>query len=138
MGAVAIFVNGGLGHSPSGGWFTPTKTMFQLEPVHWFHSTFREIHCCCVPESTVPSMRLSESQPPDAQPCSWCNTRLPATCIRRRATACETAHCIVPAVGWTMKPSAERQKVQVALLRGSEASAWTLPETLTASGDAPS
>ena len=38
--------------------------------------------------------------------------------MRRKGTACETAHCMVPPVGVTEKPSAARQKVQVALLCG--------------------
>lgn len=47
--------------------------------------------------------------------------------MRRNATACDTAHCSEPSEGVTEKPSAERQKVQVALFFGREASAWTLP-----------
>ena len=57
--------------------------------------------------------------------------------MRRKGTACETAHCMVPPVGVTEKPSAARQKVQVALLRGRLASEWTLPVMWTASGVAP-
>ena len=55
------------------------------------------------------------------------------------ATACETAHCMVPLVGVTEKFSAERQKVVVALLllRREAASTWTLPEMWVASGVAP-
>src|SRR6266567_4744241 len=97
--------------------------MFQLEPVQLAHSALRESHCCCDPESTVPSMSESEIQPPLAQPRSWCSIRLPRTCMRRKATACETAHCVVPPLGVTEKPSAARQNVQVALLRGRLASA---------------
>jgi len=97
--------------------------MFQFEPVHDFHSLLREIHCCCVPESTLPSIKESDIQPPLAQPCFWCSTRLPSTCIRRNGTACETAHCIVPSVGVTEKFSTPRQKVVVALLFGALASA---------------
>ncbi len=51
--------------------------------------------------------------------------------MRRKGTACETAHCIVPlavpAAGVTEKPSAARQKVHVALLFLKLASACTLP-----------
>ena len=46
----------------------PTKTMFQLEPVQLFQSLLREIHCCWEPESTLPSTRVSDIQPPEAQP----------------------------------------------------------------------
>ncbi len=34
----------------------PTKTMFQLAPVQLPHSLLREIHCCCGPAPTLPSM----------------------------------------------------------------------------------
>ena len=54
--------------------------------------------------------------------------------MRRKDTACDTAHCIVPPVGVTAKPSTPRQKVQVALLCGRLASEWTLPMMWTASG----
>ena len=52
----------------SGGCGTPTKTMFQLAPVQLRHSLLREIHCCCGPASTLPSMSESDIQPPLAQP----------------------------------------------------------------------
>src|SRR5580704_8043682 len=54
-GVRATFVYGGDGHSPGGGEITPTNTMFQFDPVQLPHSLLREIHCCCVPESTLPS-----------------------------------------------------------------------------------
>ena len=111
--------------------------MFQLEPVQLPHSLLREIHCCWVPESTLPSTAVSDIQPPLAQPRCWWSTKLPRTCIRRRGAACATAHCMVPPVGVTEKPSAARQKVQVALLCGRLASAWTLPEMWTLSGVTP-
>ena len=57
--------------------------------------------------------------------------------MRRKGTACETAHCMVPPVGVTENPSTPRQKVQVALLRGRLASECTLPVMWTASGVAP-
>ena len=118
----------------------PTKTMFQLAPVQLPHSLLREIHCCCGPAPTLPSMSESDIHPPLAQPPFWCRTMSPITCIRRKGAACETAHCIVPLfppLGVTAKPSTPRQKVQVALLRGRLASEWTLPMMWTASGDAP-
>ena len=37
----------------------------------------REIHCCCEPESTLPSMSESDIQPPLAQPWFWWRTMLP-------------------------------------------------------------
>ena len=40
----------------------------------------------------------------------------PRMCMRRKGAACETAHCMVPPVGVTEKPSTARQKVVVALL----------------------
>ena len=101
--------------------------MFQLAPVQLPHSLLREIHCCCGPAPTLPSTSESDIHPPLAQPPFWWSTMLPRTCMRRNGTACETAHCMVPPVGVTEKPSAARQKVQVALLWGRLASEWTLP-----------
>src|SRR5271154_6215557 len=115
----------------------PTKTMFQLEPVQLFHSLLREIHCCCEPESALPSMRESDIQPPLAHPLCWWSTRSPRTCIRRKGIACDTAHCIVPPVGVTEIPSIALQNVVVALLFLALASAWTFPWILTSSGEAP-
>src|SRR6202041_2687073 len=112
--------------------------MFQLEPVQDRHSQFLEIHCCCDPESTLPSPRSSDIHSPLAHPCCWWSTRSPAMCMRRRGTACETAHCIVPPAGVTENPSAARQKVVVALLFGRLASACTFPTMRVSSGDAPS
>src|ERR1035438_9625814 len=141
MGVWAILVYGGAGHSPAGGLETPTKTMFQLAPVQLPHSLLRLIHCCCGPAPTLPSTSESDIHPPLAQPPLWCSTMLPTTCMRRKGTACETAHCMVPftgpPVGVTEKPSAARQKVQVALLWGRLASECTLPAMCTASGEAP-
>src|SRR5580658_4663373 len=125
-GVSATLVYGGAGHSPAGGCGTPTKTMFQFEPVQLPHSLLREIHCCCEPEPTFPSTSESDIHPPLAHPLCWCSTRSPRMCIRRNGTACETAHCIVPPAGVTENPSAARQKVQVALFRGRLASEWTL------------
>src|SRR5258708_39470812 len=115
-GVCATVVYGGEGHAPSGGCATPTNTMFQFEPVQLFQSQLREIHCCWLPESTFPSTRESDIQPPLAQPRFWCSTRSPRTCMRRSDTACETAHCIVPPDGAIEIPSARLQKVVVALL----------------------
>ena len=136
-GTFATTVNGGFGHSPTGGLVTPTKTMFQLEPVHFPHCVFREIHCCCVPEFTSPSTIVSDIHPPLAHPRSWFRRMPPCTCMRRNATACDTAHCIVPPAGSTAKFSAERQKVVVALLLLAAASTCTLPVIVTSSGIAP-
>src|SRR5579862_8010558 len=115
-GVSAILVYGGLGHSPSGACTMPTNTMFQLEPVQVRHSLLREIHCCCEPESTLPSISESDIHPPLAQPRCWWRTRSPIMCMRRKGTACETAHCMAPPVGVTANPSTPRQKVHVALL----------------------
>src|SRR5580692_2260436 len=115
-GVFATVVYGGKGHAPSGGCTTPTNTMFQFDPVQLFQSQFREIHCCWLPEPTLPSTSESDIHPPLAQPLCWCSTTSPRTCMRRSETACETAHCIVPPVGAIEIPSAALQKVVVALL----------------------
>src|SRR6202789_3419844 len=104
MGVSAILVYGGTGHSPAGGLGTPTKTMFQFAPVQLPHSLFLEIHCCCGPAPTLPSISESDIHPPLAHPPFWCSTISPRTCIRRNGTACETAHCIVPPAGVIEKP----------------------------------
>src|ERR1700677_3983513 len=122
-GVSAALVYGGSGHSPAGGFTTPTKTIFQFDPVHDFHSLFREIHCCCEPESTFPSVSESDIHPPLAQPRCWCSTISPRTCIRRNDTACDTAHCIGPPTGVTETPEIPRQRVVVALLFPTLASA---------------
>src|SRR5271154_5625500 len=137
-GVCATLVYGGEGHAPSGGCTTPTNTMFQFAPVQLFQSQLREIHCCWLPESTFPSTSESDIQPPLAQPRFWCSTKSPRTCARRSDTACETAHCIVPPVGFIESPSTALQKVVVALLCSRFASACTLPPMRVASGDAPS
>src|SRR5215471_17872725 len=118
MGVRSTLVYGGLGHSPAGGCGTPTKTMFQFAPVQLPHSLLREIHCCCGPAPTFPSTIESDIQPPLAHPPFWCSTMSPFTCIRRNGAACETAHCIVPPLGVTLKPSSALQNVHVALLCG--------------------
>src|ERR1035437_10274702 len=92
MGTWAILVSGGVGHSPAGGLTTPTNTMFQLAPVQLRHSVLREIHCCWGPAPTLPSMRASDIHPPLAHPFFWWSTMSPRTCMRRKGTACETAH----------------------------------------------
>src|ERR1035438_7665162 len=61
IGVWAILVIGGVGQAPSGGFTTPTKTMFQFAPFQPPHSVFREIHCCWGPESTLPSIKESAS-----------------------------------------------------------------------------
>src|SRR5215469_14657289 len=127
IGVWATVVYGGAGHAPSGGCTMPTNTMFQFEPVQLRQALLREIHCCCEPESVLPSISESEIHPPLAQPRFWCKTKSPSTCMRRKGTACDTAHCIVPPVGVTAKPSTARQKVHVALLCGRVASECTLP-----------
>src|SRR3569833_692868 len=111
--------------------------MFQFAPVQLFHSLLREIHCCWGPAPTLPSTRESDIHPPLAHPPIRCSTMSPFTCIRRNGAACETAHCIVPLVGVTEKPSTARQNVHVALFHNKLASECTFPMMLTASGVAP-
>src|ERR1017187_2749393 len=101
--------------------------MFQLEPVQLRHSLFLEIHCCWLPEPTLPSISASDIQPPLAQPPCWFSTISPSTCMRRNDTACDTAHCITPPTEVTENPSAARQKVVVALLFREAASTCTSP-----------
>src|SRR5688572_9415364 len=111
--------------------------MFQLEPVQLPHCAFLEIHCCWGPEPTFPSMRESEIQPPLPQPPFWWSTRLPRTCMRRKGTACETAHCVVPPELPVAKFSTPRQTFWVALLLLKNASERTLAME-TSPGDRPS
>ena len=54
--------------------------------------------------------------------------------MRRKGTAWETAHCMVPPAGVTEKPSADFQNVQVALLFGRVAADRTSPEMWTLIG----
>jgi hypothetical protein len=67
-GVRATLVKGGEGQPPAGGFFTPTNTIFQFEPFQLPHSVLRDIHCCCVPESTPPSTTVSAIHPPLAHP----------------------------------------------------------------------
>jgi len=80
---------------------------------------------------------VSDIQPPLAQPCCWCSTKLPKNVHSAEGRSLRDGHCMVPLVAVTEKPSAARQKVQVALLCGRLASAWTLPVMWTRSGIAP-
>src|ERR1039458_2842731 len=111
--------------------------MFQLAPVQLPHSLLREIHCCWLPDPTLPSTRESDIQPPLAQPLFWWSTMLPRTCMRRKGTACETAHCMTPVGGVTDRPSAALQKVTRAALP-RPGPACRPPVMLTLSGEAPS
>src|SRR5688572_18042292 len=63
IGVWAILVYGGLGQEPAGALTTPTKTMFQFDPVQPPHWVLREIHCCWVAELTAPSTTVSDIQP---------------------------------------------------------------------------
>src|SRR5688572_13082992 len=108
MGTWAIFVYAGLGQLPAGALTTPTNTMFQFEPVQLPHCVLREIHCCCVAEFTFPSTSTSDIQPPLDQPLFWLSFMPPRTCMRRKGTAWETAHWMVPLLGSMEKPSAPR------------------------------
>src|SRR5512138_2724384 len=110
--------------------------MFQLEPLQPAHCALREIHCCCGPESTLPSIFESEIQPPLAQPPFWCRARLPLTCTLRKGLACDTAHWMVPPDAPVARFSTPRQKLQVALLPERKASERMLASE-TWSGDCP-
>ena len=111
--------------------------MFQFEPVQLPHWVLREIHCCWVAELTLPSTSASDIQPPLDQPLFWLSFMPPRTCMRRKGTACETAHCMTPLEGVIAKPSAPRQKFWVALSPERKASECRLPVMLTLSGEAP-
>src|SRR6201991_3941463 len=111
--------------------------MFQFAPVQLPHSLLREILCCWVPEFTLPSTTESDIQPPLAHPLFWFRTMSPLMCMRRKGTACETAHNIWPPAGVTARPSMAFEKVVVALSLREAASERTLPEIWVASGVAP-
>src|SRR5258706_6785186 len=105
-------VNGGVGKLCVGAPLTPTKTMFQTEPLQLPSSEFRVKYCCCEPEETLPSTLVSAMKPPLDQPWlrgSSCSA--PAMCMRRKGAACETAQRSLPPVGMTFIFSAMRQKV---------------------------
>ncbi|GAA0384009.1 hypothetical protein GCM10009530_38600 [Microbispora corallina] len=127
----------GFGKPVGGAPATPAKTRFQFSPVQPPIWELRVSHCCCPPESTVPSIVESEIQPPLAQPPST-SVRPPRTCMRRYGAAWETAHRSWPPVGVTDRFSAPRQKFWVALPWNQSASACTRPLIVTSSGDAPS
>src|SRR5687767_2041073 len=111
--------------------------MFQFDPVQLPHWVLREIHCCWVAELTLPSTSTSDIQPPLDQPLFWLSFMPPRTCMRRNGTACDTAHCMVPLVGWIEKPSAPRQKFWVALSPLRKALERRSPMMFTLSGEAP-
>jgi hypothetical protein len=56
---VATVVYGGFGKLWPGAPCTPTKTMFQFEPVQLPIWLLRVYHCCCEPELTCPSILVS-------------------------------------------------------------------------------
>src|SRR3954468_24621221 len=116
-GVLSMTVYGRCGHSPAGGFVTPTNTMFQLPPTQRDHSALRDNHCCCDPELTVPSMIESAMNPPLDHPPSH-RFRFPLMCMRRNAVACETAQTITSpsTLGVTERFSTQRQKLHVALL----------------------
>src|SRR6266576_994529 len=110
----------GFGKCCGGAPWTPWNTMFQTEPAQLPNSLLREYHCCCEPETTVPSIFVSASRPPEDQPSpplqSWIWLPAPLRCIRRYGDACETAQrsTVVPAGSCTDMFSASRQKFWVA------------------------
>src|SRR3954468_23284078 len=145
VGVVLMTVCDGLGKWAGGAPCTPWNTMFQTEPVQLPNSLLREYHCCCDPETTVPSILVSASRPPDDQPTpplqSWIWFPAPLRWMRRYGAACDTAHrsTVVPAGSCTERFSADRQKFWVALpLPSQSASARTWPLMVTSSGDMPS
>lgn len=75
--------------------------------------------------------------PPLAHLLFWWSTMSARICIRRKGTACETAHCMVPQADVTKKSSTVLQKLQVALLFRRKASEYTFPEIGALSGEAP-
>src|SRR5882757_10222778 len=104
-GVWSTVVYGGQGKLPAGAFWSPTNTMFQLEPLQLPHSELRDIHCCCEPDLTCPSTLVSASRPPlDQPPSSSC--RSPFRCMRRYGAACETAQRSAPPVGLTARFSA--------------------------------
>src|SRR5262249_40233301 len=110
--------------------------MFQLLPVQLPHCALREIHCCCGPQPTLLSIREPELQPPLPKPLFWGTATWPATGMRRKGQACETAHWVVPPAAPVAKFSTARQKFCVALLLLRNASE-RMVATDTWSGDWP-
>src|SRR5271168_4549650 len=123
--------------APAGGFTTPRWTMFHTPPCQEPHSQLREIHCCCEPDTTLPSILVSDSQPPLAQP-PMKSQRSPAMCMRRIGAACDTAHTTLPlSGGLAVKFSHARQKFCVTLVLASKALVWSTPLMVTSSGDLP-
>ena len=90
----------------------PTKTIFQLAPIHAFQLQFLESHCCCEPESVIRSVLESARNPPLHHPYSSCRNNAPSTCTLRINVACETAHIVFV---FSSMFSTPRQKLQHAL-----------------------
>ena len=138
-GVEPIVVYGGDGKLLAGAPWSPTKTMFQFEPLQLPICELRVRNCCWDPDRICPSTLVSEMKPPLDQPPSS-SARLPRTCMRRYGAACETAQRSRPPVGVTERFSAERQKFCVAFCEPSghqSASACTAPLMFTASGVRP-
>jgi hypothetical protein len=142
-GVVPMTVWDGLGKFGGGAPCTPVNTMFHTEPDQLPNSLLREYHCCCEPETTLPSTFVSAIRPPLDQPSppfqSWIWFWAPRRCIRRYGAACETAHrsTVTPAGSVTDRFSAARQKFWVALPPIQNASTRTWPLRLTSSGEKP-
>src|ERR1700730_15136311 len=99
--------------------------MFQLDPVQLPNWSFREIHCCWLPEFTWPSTWESPRKPPLDQPPLSSRIMLPWTCTRLRGDAWDTAHLVLLDEGAMVRFSADRQKFVVAFPPFQAASAWT-------------
>src|SRR3954451_14592806 len=102
-----------VGKDWAGAPWSPTKTMFQLEPDQLPICESRVRNCCWEPDWIWPSTFVSAMKPPLDQPPSS-SARLPRTCMRRYGAAWETAQRSRPLLGVIDRPSAERQKFWVA------------------------
>ena len=111
--------------------------MFQLAPVQLPHSLLREIHCCCGPAPTLPSMSESDIQPPLAQPPFWCSTMSPRMCMRRKGDGLRDGPLHGAAGGRDGEAFHGAPEGAGGVVAGRLASEWTLPVMWTASGDAP-
>src|SRR5215472_289063 len=113
--------------------------MFHAPPVQFPQSSFRESHCCWVPELTPSSILQSAMKPPLDHPPSE-KVRFPFTCTRRNAVPCDTAQILVcwSCAGLTERFSTARQKFTVAFPFRQGALERTAPVMDTASGDFPS
>src|SRR5882757_10941312 len=138
VGVVETVVSGGLGKLCPGTPVSPTKTMFQLEPVQLPKLSLRVRNCCWLPELTCPVTLESLMNPPLDQPPLSSRTTLPLMLTRRSGAACETAHLVEPEDGLRVRFSASRQKFCVALPPNHCASVYSpVPVIVVCVGDWP-